>query len=110
MPLHWTQHGSALQHATACVSRLAIETPLPIGPLFLTDLLQQSLIQSFVFPFDLVPTTDVYFTIFLLVEHSTEPQPRGVGDMHLVPWMNRFLSDNTPNLGAIKGLLPTSFS
>jgi hypothetical protein len=30
--------------------------------------------------------------------------------MHLVPWMNRYLSDNTPNLGAIKGLLPKSVS
>jgi hypothetical protein len=37
-------------------------------------------------------------------------KPRGVGDLHLVPSTSRFLSDNTPNLGAIKGLLPKSIS
>jgi hypothetical protein len=26
-------------------------------------------------------------------------KPRGVGDMYLMPWINRYLRDNTPNIG-----------
>ena len=30
--------------------------------------------------------------------------------MHLVPWASRYLGNNSPNLGAIKGILPKSVS
>jgi hypothetical protein len=37
-------------------------------------------------------------------------KPRGVGDVHLVPWTSRYLGNNPPILGAIEGSRLSSVS